>query len=357
MIAGMDISITRAEKSKLQKLELKDLPFGHYFSDHMLEADFKNGEWGNIGIRPYQALPLEPSLIALHYGQAIFEGLKAYRDEKGNPYIFRPHDNFTRFNISAQRMQMPTVPEFLFIEGLKRLIEVDKNWIPTYKDHSLYIRPFMFATDEMIGVRPSETYKFLTILSPTGPYYVAPMRIYVEEKYVRAAPGGVGYAKAAGNYAAAMMATAEAKEKGYDQVLWTDANQHKYVQEIGTMNVFFIIGDKAITPDLAEGTILNGVNRMTAITLMQEMGLSVEERPLGIDEIIDAYKAGTLREVFGTGTAAIVIMIKELRYKDFVMKFDVDTWKTAPTIRKWVTDIREFRREDKYGWMVSVSTG
>ncbi|MEO7984105.1 MAG: branched-chain amino acid aminotransferase [Bacteroidota bacterium] len=354
MTAAMDISTRKAERSKLQDLNLENLPFGKYFTDHMLEADYENGEWKNIEIKPYQPLLLSPSLAALHYGQSIFEGIKAYKDSDGNAYIFRPQDNFKRFNISAERMQMPAVPEELFLEGMRQLIELDKNWIPSKPDHSLYIRPFMFSSDEVIGVRPSDTYKFMIILSPTGPYYSEPMRIYVEEKYVRAAPGGVGYAKAAGNYGAAMYATAEAKKKGYDQVLWMDAVQHEYVQECGTMNVFFIIGNTAITPDLEQGTILDGVTRQSAITLLKEMGFKVEERPLSIHDIIDAYKGGLLYEVFGTGTAATISMIKELRYKDFDMKFDVKTWKTAPTIKKWLTDIREGRREDKYNWMQKV---
>ena len=354
MIAAMDISVTKAETSKLKDLDLENLPFGRFFSDHMLEADYENGEWKNIEIKPYQPLLLSPSLAALHYGQAIFEGIKAYKDRNGNPFIFRPYDNFHRFNISAERMQMPAVPEELFIEGMRQLIALDKNWIPSSADHSLYIRPFMFSSDEVIGVKPSDTYKFMIILSPTGPYYSAPMRIYVEEKYVRAAPGGVGYAKAAGNYGAAMLATAEAKKKGYDQVLWTDVSEHKYVQECGTMNVFFVIGNKAITPGLEQGTILGGVTRLSTITLLQEMGLTVEERDLSIDEVMEAYKAGTPIEVFGTGTAATISLINELRYKDFVMEFDVDAWKTAPTVKKWITDIREGRREDKYNWMWKV---
>jgi branched-chain amino acid aminotransferase len=354
MIAAMDISITKAGRSKLQDLNLDNLPFGRYFSDHMLEADYENGEWKNVEIKPYQPLLLSPSVAALHYGQAIFEGIKAYRDQDGNAYIFRPHDNYKRFNISAERMQMPPVPEELFMEGMRQLVALDKNWIPSREDHSLYIRPFMFSSDEVIGVRPSESYKFMIILSPSGPYYSAPMRIYVEEKYVRAVPGGVGFAKAAGNYGGAMLATAEAKKKGYDQVLWTDAYEHRYVQEIGTMNVFFIIGDTAITPDLTQGTILDGVTRQSAITLLKEMGFKVAERPLSIDDIIDAYKAGLLYEVFGTGTAATITLIRELRYKDFVMQFDVDSWKTAPTLKKWLTDIRESRREDKYNWMRKV---
>jgi branched-chain amino acid aminotransferase len=354
MTETMDITITPAERSKLQDMNLENLPFGRYFTDHMLEADYENGEWKNIEIKPYQPLLLSPSLAALHYGQAIFEGIKAYKDANGNAFIFRPQDNFKRFNISAERMEMPAVPEEIFIEGMRKLIELDKNWIPSKKDHSLYIRPFMFSSDELIGVRPSETYKFMIILSPTGPYYSAPMRIYVEEKYVRATPGGIGFAKAAGNYGAAMHATAEAKKKGYDQVLWMDALEHKYVQECGTMNVFFIIGNTAITPDLEEGTILNGVTRQSAITLLKEMGFKVEERSLGINDIIDAYKAGLLFEAFGTGTAATISMIKELRYKDFVMQFDTDNWKTAPALKQWLTDIREGRREDKYAWMQKI---
>ena len=354
MIAAMDISIRKAERSKLQDLNPDNLPFGRYFTDHMLEADCENGVWKNVEIKPYQPLLLSPSVAALHYGQAIFEGIKAYKDKKGNAFIFRPQENFKRFNISAERMQMPSVPEEIFLEGMRQLVELDKNWIPTKEDHSLYIRPFMFSSDEVIGVRPSDNYKFIIILSPTGPYYNAPMRIYVEEKYVRAAPGGVGNAKAAGNYGAAMYATAQAKKKGYDQVLWMDAIEHRYVQEIGTMNVFFIIGNTAITPDLDQGTILDGVTRQSSITLLKEMGFSVEERPLSIDDIIDAYKAGLLYEVFGTGTAATISMIKELRYKDFVMNFDVDKWKTAPALKKWLTEIRDGRREDKYNWMQKV---
>ena len=355
MLATMDIATTKAEESKLSSLNLKNIPFGKHFSDHMLVADYENGEWKNVEIKPYQPLLLSPSLAALHYGQAIFEGIKAYKNAEGEAFIFRPQDNFHRFNISAERMQMPQVSEEIFMEGMKQLIALDKDWIPGIADHSLYIRPFMFSSDEMIGVRPSEKYKFIILLSPTGPYYNGPMRIYVEEKYVRAVPGGIGYVKAAGNYGSSMYATAQAKKKGYDQVLWTDALEHKYVQEIGTMNVIFIIDNKAVTPDLSSGTILAGVSRDSALTLLKEMGFTIEERPLSIGEIIDAYKAGTLHEVFGTGTAATITYIKELRYKDYVMNFDVDNWKTAPAIKKWLTDIREGRREDKYGWMVKVA--
>ncbi len=354
MVAAAGFNIIKAEHSKLKDINLENIPFGKYFTDHMLEADYEEGEWKNVEIKPYQPLLLSPSLATLHYGQAIFEGIKAYKNPEGKAFIFRPYDNFKRFNISAERMQMPQVPEEIFMEGMRQLIELDKSWIPQQEDHSLYIRPFMFSSDEMIGVRPSDNYKFMILLSPTGPYYNAPMRIYVEEKYVRAVPGGVGYAKAAGNYGGAMYATAQAKLKGYDQVLWTDAYEHKYVQECGTMNVFFIIGNTAITPDLNEGTILAGVTRDSTMVLLKEMGFTVEERGLSIDDVIDAHKAGILYEVFGTGTAATISLIKELRYKDYEMKFDTDQWKTAPELKRRLNAIRYGLEPDTHGWMYKL---
>jgi branched-chain amino acid aminotransferase len=354
MTAAIDFKITTASESKLKGLNLENLPFGKYFSDHMLEVDYVEGAWQQPEIKPYQSLNLAPSLAALHYGQSIFEGVKAYKDKEGRPFIFRPHDNFNRFNISALRMQMPKVPEEIFMNGMSQLVRLDQDWIPSFADHSLYIRPFMFSTDEMIGVRPSDTYKFMILLSPTGPYYHLPMRIWVEEHFVRAVKGGAGYAKAAGNYGGAMHATAQAKLRGYDQVLWTDPFEHRYVQECGTMNVFFVIGDVAITPGLEEGTILGGVTRASVMTLLKEMGLKVEERPLGMDEVINAYDSGELKEVFGTGTAATISMIKELAYKGKALTFDIDTWKVAPALKKHITDIREGRVADTHGWMHAV---
>ena len=354
MMATTEIPVQKVGKSKLSEINLENLPFGKYFTDYMLEADYIDGEWKNAVIKPYGPFSISPSMAAIHYGQAIFEGIKAYKDREGNPYIFRPYDNYKRFNISAERMQMPTVPEEIFMDGMKQLVKLEQNWIPMTEDHSLYIRPFMFSSDEMIGVRPSESYKFMIILSPSGPYYSAPMKIWVEEKYVRAVPGGVGAAKAAGNYGAAMYATAQAKKKGYDQVLWTDPFEHKYVQECGTMNVFFVIGDTAITPDLGEETILAGVTRQSVIDLLKERGLKVEERSLGMDEIIKAYEAGQLREVFGTGTAATISLIKELCFKEVSMKFDVDSWTVAPGIKQKLNDIREGRIADEHKWMVKI---
>src|SRR4051812_21928721 len=338
MIAAPEINVQQAETSKLNSFSFQDLPFGKYFTDHMLEADYEDGEWRNVEIKPYQPLLLDPSIAAIHYGQSIFEGIKAYKDSEGNAYIFRPQENWKRFNISAARLMMPAVPEEIFMEGMRQLVNLDKKWIPEQADHSLYIRPFMFSTDAALGVKPSDKYKFLIILSPTGPYYSKPMRIYVEQKYTRAAPGGIGYAKAAGNYATSLLPAEEAKELGYDQILWTDAAEHKYVQEIGTMNVFFIIGNKAYTPSLEAGTILAGVTRDTVLAILKEMGIDVVEKEINIDEIIEAHRQGQLQEVFGTGTAATISPIKELRYKDYVMHFDVDAWNISPEIKKRLDD-------------------
>jgi len=351
MINALDILVTTSETSKLGSLDLGNVPFGKNFTDHMLVADYEDGEWKNVEIKPYAPITISPANAAIHYGQSIFEGIKAFRHENGDAFIFRPHDNFKRFNISAERMQMPPVPEEIFIEGMRQLIAIDKEWIPVKHDHSLYIRPFMFANDDVIGVRPSDNYRFMIILCPTGPYYAVPMKIYVEEHFVRAVPGGVGYAKAAGNYGSSMYPTNEAKKKGYDQVLWTDAIEHKYLQEFGMMNGFVIIGNTAITPDLGDGTILAGVTRKSVMLILQEMGLKVEERHISIDEVVEAYNNGELKEVFGTGTAATISMIKELRYKELSMIFDTDKWTISPEVKRRLTAIREGKEAETHEWM------
>ena len=354
MIASQGIKVTKVERSKLKDMSLENIPFGKYFTDHMLEADYEKGEWKNVEIKPYQPLVMSPSVAALHYGQAIFEGIKAYKNAEGEAYIFRPIDNYKRFNVSAERMQMPAVPEDIFMEGMRQLIELDKNWIPAKLDHALYIRPFMFSSEEVIGVKPSDTYKFLIILSPTGPYYSKPMRIYAEEKYTRAAPGGVGFAKVAGNYGGSMLATEEAKKKGYDQVLWTDAFEHKYAEEIGTMNVFFVIDGKVVTPDLSTGTILDGITRKSAITLMRDMGVEVTEKRVNLEEVVRDFKAGKVTEIFGTGTAATISMLKELKYKDEVMVFDESKWKVALEMKRRMDAIKDGSAPDTYGWMFKI---
>jgi branched-chain amino acid aminotransferase len=359
----LDITVTKIERSKLHDISLENIPFGKYFTDHMLEADFENarpsdpfgrGEWKNIEIKPYQPLLLEPSTSALHYGQAIFEGMKAYRNEKGEAFIFRPYENLKRFNISAQRMNMPEIPEDLFIEGMRQLIELDKNWIPAKEDHSLYIRPMMFASDNMLGVKPSDNYKFLILLSPAGPYFSAPMKIAVEEKYTRAAPGGVGFSKNAGNYGASMLPATKAKQKGYDQVLWTDAFEHKWLQEVGMMNVGFILNKTFVTPSLDEGTILKGVTRDSVLTILKDLGIQTQERRISIDEVLSEYEKGNLKEVFGMGTAAVISLIEELRYKDFTMEFDTSGFAIAKKVKQKLNNIREGREEDVHGWMFKV---
>ena len=354
MTTALAFPVTKVSESKLKHTSFDKLVFGKDFSDYMLEADYKNGEWTDIEIKPFGPISFLPSMVALHYGQAIFEGIKAYKHADGSDYVFRPYDNFKRFNISAKRMQMPEVPEEVFIDGLRQLIELEKDWIPAKPDHSLYIRPVMFATEEAIGVRPSNSYKFLILLSPTGPYYASPMKILVEEIYTRAAPGGVGFAKNAGNYAASLQAAKKAKDMGYDQVLWTDAFEHKWLQEVGTMNVFFVIENTVITPSLDEGTILPGVTRDSAIQILTDMGLNVEERNISIDELIAAYEAGSYMEVFGTGTAATISYIKELLYKDYSLYFDTTKWHIAPELKQQLTDIREGNAEDKYDWLMPV---
>jgi len=351
----LDISIKRIEKSRIAEMDALNINFGKHYSDHMLIAYYENGAWNPPEIMPFHNLYLSPATTFFHYGQAIFEGVKAYKDPQENPLIFRPYDNWKRMNRSAVRMAMPEVPEEIFIEGMRQLIDLDRNWIPTTHDTSLYIRPFMLAIDEFIGVRPAEKFMFLIITSPAGPYYNHPVSIYVQDQYVRAFPGGIGFTKAAGNYGMSMYPTQEIKKKGYDQILWTDGFEHKYVQEIGTMNVFFVIGDKVLTPDVTEDTILEGVTRDSVITLLREKGVTVEERPINIDEIEAAHHAGQLKEAFGTGTAASIAPIYALTYRDDKMMLPpIETWEVSNWLKKELADIRYGRKEDTHGWVFKV---
>ncbi|GAB3021384.1 branched-chain amino acid aminotransferase [Niabella terrae] len=354
MIEAAQIPVKRVKESKLAKVDFSNLGFGKYFTDHLLEADFVDGEWTNLQIKPYEDMDFLPALSVLHYAQTIFEGQKAHKDEQGQIHIFRPYENLKRFNRSAARMAMPEIPEEIFIGGMKQLIALEQAWIPGGYDESLYIRPFMFATEETLGVKASSTYKFMIILSPVGSYFSAPARIYVEEKFVRAVPGGTGFAKTGGNYAVSLLSSAEAKKEGYDQVLWMDALEHKYVQEVGAMNIFFIIGDTIVTPDLTDGTILSGITRMSLIQMFKDAGHTVEERRVSIDELIEAFKAGQLKEVFGAGTAATISHVRELRYRDFVMEFDVDKMTISAEMKKQLLDYKENKLGDSYGWLEPV---
>jgi len=345
------IPVTKTTNPRLPHFKIETLQFGKHFTDHMLMADYEDGEWKNVVIKPYAPFEVDPASAMLHYGQTIFEGIKAYKNTKDEVVIFRPDQNFIRFNVSADRMQMPAVPEWLFIGGMKQLIALEKGWIPSLPEHSLYIRPFIIATDPFLGVRPSLTYKFMIILGPSGPYFSAPMKIVIEEKYTRAAPGGVGYAKNGGNYGGSLYPVELAKKRGFDQILWTDAFEHKYVEEVGVMNVMFVIDGKVITPSLERGTVLKGVTRDSAIILLRDMGYEVEERNLSVDEIVEAHKKGLLQEVFGVGTAAVVSYIINLTYKDYSMDFDLDKLKVAPALKQHLNDIRVGNVPDKHNWL------
>ncbi|MBC7554505.1 MAG: branched-chain amino acid aminotransferase [Taibaiella sp.] len=354
-VSAMDIRIEKVAKSRLNEVDFGNIQFGKIYSDHMLVVYYDNGVWGQPEIVPFKELSLSPATTFIHYGQAIFEGIKAYKDSEGNPLIFRPRDNWARMNGSAHRMAMPNVPEDIFINGLRELVNLDRDWIPSTPDTALYIRPFMIAIDEFIGVKPAEKFMFIIITSPAGPYYNKPVSIYVQDQYVRAFPGGIGFTKAAGNYGMSMFPTQEIRKMGYDQILWTDGFEHKYVQEIGTMNVFFIIGDKVITPDIQHDTILAGVTRDSVITLLKDKGVTVEERLLSIDEIVEAHNNGTLKEAFGTGTAASIAPISALTYHDRTMELsDAETWETANWLKKEMADIRYGRKEDIHNWTLAV---
>lgn len=341
--------------SRLKSVDFNHLPFGHVFADHMLEADYENGAWREVQIVPFGPIPMSPSNMTLHYGQSIFEGIKAYKNSQGEVFIFRPDKNYDRFLQSAARMAMPSVPREIFLDGMIQLVGLDRGWVPTNEGSSLYIRPVMFAMDETIGVKPGKKYKFLIMTSPTGPYYNKPLKLYVEDYYVRACEGGVGAAKTAGNYAASLHPTEEVVRKGFDQILWTDAKEHKYLQECGTMNLFVVIDDVILTAGLDEGTILNGVTRDSVIQILRGQGLPVEERPILIDEVLKAYKAGTLQEVFGSGTAANIIFVNELHYRNrsIVLKPHAE-WKIAPMLLKELNDLHAGRAENARDWMWKV---
>lgn len=353
-VSTFTINIKKTDASRIHQLNEDNIDFGRVYSDHMLICDYENGEWKQPEIMPYGNMSMSPATSFIHYGQAIFEGIKAYKDANGKAVIFRPYDNWKRFNRSAERIGLPYVPEDLFLEGIRKTVELDKAWIPSKEDTSLYIRPFMMAMDEFIGIKPTTKFRFMVITSPAGPYYAEPVSIYVDDTYVRAFPGGIGFTKAAGNYGSSMYPMTEVRKKGYDQILWMDGFEHKYVQEIGTMNVFFVIGDTVITPELSD-TILEGVTRDSVITLLKDNGYKVEERPLHIDEIVEASIAGELKEAFGAGTAASISPISDLTYQGDKMELPAqEEWKIAPWLLDEMNAIRYGRIEDTRGWLFDV---
>lgn len=350
----MNFNIKKVEKSRLDSIDMSNLPFGTIFSDHMFVADYIDGKWTNFEIRPLEALKIHPSNLALHYGQSIFEGMKATVTDDGIPALFRPEMHAKRINKSAARMCMPEFPEELFLEALHKLVGIDHKWIPPTPGSALYIRPFMFATDEFLGVKESDTYKFIIMTLPVGPYYSAPVSLKAETTYVRAVHGGVGEAKAAGNYAASLYPTKLAKEQGFDQVMWLDAKDFKYVQEVGTMNIFFVIDGKIVTP-ITDGTILKGITRNSIMTLMKDEGFEVEERLVTIHELFEAYEKGKLTEIFGAGTAAVVSKVHKLHYDGKEINLDTNKYKVSTFIYDTINGIRSGSIEDKYNWLVPVN--
>jgi len=356
----LDIAVHKVpEQNRKEKPDQAKLGFGQYFSDHLFSMRWTREKgWHDAAIRPYEDFSLDPAAMVFHYGQAIFEGLKAYRGRDGSILLFRPRQNFERMNQSALRMCMPRIPEQRMIQALKSLVYLDRDWIPTAPGATLYLRPTMVATEPALGLRPSDEYLFFIIASPVGAYYAEgfnPVKIYVEDHYVRAVPGGVGAAKTAGNYAASVKALTEAQKKGYSQVLWLDALEHRYIEEVGTSNVFFVLDHELVTPPLG-GTILPGITRDSVLQLGRDWGMKVVERPIAIDEVIEAADNGTLQEVFSTGTAAVISPLGELCYKDRVIT--INNGETGPLARRLFDTLQGIQYgelPDPHDWIVRVA--
>jgi branched-chain amino acid aminotransferase len=350
----LNIEVNKATKSRLADQDINHVPFGKVFTDHMFVAEYEDGKWTKCSIEPYGNVMMSYATCSLHYGQTIFEGMKAFRTEENETMLFRPYENFKRLNKSAERMAMPEVPEEIFMGGLRELLKLDKNWVPTDEFGSLYIRPFIIATDEAIGVRPAECYKFIIIMSPVGKYYSEPVKVIVERSYFRAVEGGVGFVKVGGNYGRSLYPTKLAQQKGYQQVIWTDSKTHQYVEESGTMNLMFVIGDTVITPALSD-TILAGITRDTVLKLANHWGYKVEERKVSIPEILEAHAKGALKEAFGTGTAATIAQIITIGCDgtDYQLP-PVAERKFSTRVDDTLRAIRKGKAPDEFGWMEKV---
>ena len=348
-----DIEVIKAKTTKIYDVDFDNLKFGHVFSDHMLECDFKNGKWQAPKVVPYQAISLDPSAKIFHYGQSVFEGMKAYKDANDKVWLFRPLENFKRLNISSKRLSIPELPENYFMDGLKALLEVDKDWIPTNDGSSLYIRPFVFASGNGFHASPADAYKFIICTAPSGAYFAGDVNVLIEEKYSRSANGGVGFAKAGGNYAGQFYPTQLAIEKGYQQVIWTDDNTHEYIEEAGAMNIFVRINDTLITGPTSD-RILDGITRKSIIELAKSEGIAVEVRKITVSEVVEAAKDGSLKEMFGAGTAAVISPISSFGYRDTDYKLPKldDTY--ANYLKKRITDIQTNKSDDPFGWRYEV---
>ena len=353
----MEIKIQKTTTPKAKPDQTK-LGFGKYYTDHMFMMNYDEGEgWHDARIVPYGPIPLDPAAMVLHYAQEIFEGLKAYRTKEGKIQLFRPEKNMARMNLSCDRLCIPQIDEEFAVKAIKTLVKLDEDWIPTEEGTSLYIRPYIFAVDPHVGVHAAKHLIFAIILSPVGAYYpngIEPVKIFVEEKYVRAVVGGTGFTKAGANYAISLKGQEEAEHDGYVQTLWLDGVERKYIEEVGSMNVFFIIGDEVVTPALV-GSILGGITRMSIIELLRSKGYTVNERRISIDELVEAHKAGKLKEAFGTGTAAVISPIGELKYKDTVMTInDSKIGETSQMLYDTLTGIQWGRIPDTMGWIQTV---
>jgi branched-chain amino acid aminotransferase len=350
MTETLDIKVTKVEQSRLAATDFSNLPFGKIFTDHMFLCDYEGGEWKNARIVPYGPVPMAPSIAGLHYGQQIFEGIKAYKLANGAISIFRPEKNWARFNKSAVRMAMPEVPKELFMQAMAQLINLDAAWVPGQEDHALYVRPFMYATDPYIGVKASDTYTFAVLTCPAGKYYSKPINVKVETEFTRADDGGVGYAKTGGNYARSLYPFEEAKKQGFDQLLWTDALTHEYIEEAGTANLLFVLDGKLVTPSVRT-TVLDGVTRDTLIQLAKDAGVEVEERRVSVAELVEGAKNGKLTEAFAAGTAATVTSISSINVagENFTLPTASES-SLGNKLAKTLNDIKYGLTEDKFGW-------
>jgi branched-chain amino acid aminotransferase len=350
----MSFPVTIARPSRISEVDFSQLPFGRIFSDHMFQADFNGKEWVNASIIPFQPLSLSPAAAVLHYGQSVFEGMKVYRSDTGELLFFRPYDNFRRLESSAIRLCMPPVPEDIFMGGLKQLVHLDEAWVPAGNGRSLYIRPLYFANDAVIGVKPSENYSFIIITSPTGPYYTDDLKVEIEKTYSRASRSGTGYAKAAGNYGGALYPTKLAQQRGYNQVIWTDAATNTKVEESGTMNLMFVINGVLVTPSLSPSK-LAGITRDSVIRIAKHWGMPVDERDIYVEEIITAFRNGTLQEAFGTGTAANIAPISLIGHEGENFKVPEAGPETfAAKALAYLDDLKAGRIEDPFGWIVRL---
>jgi branched-chain amino acid aminotransferase len=347
------IEIIKAATTKINEVDFDKLSFGSVFTDHLFECDFKNGEWQKPVIKPYAPFLVDPSTRVFHYGQAIFEGMKAYKDDNNDIWLFRPDENYKRFNSSAARLAMPEVPEEIFINGLNELLKLDQEWVKKGKGNSMYIRPFMIATGTGVIANPSDEYKFMIILSPVKSYYSGEVKVLIAEHFSRAANGGIGAAKAAGNYAGQFYPTNLANKEGFQQVIWTDDATHTKLEEAGTMNVFFRINNTLLTAPVSE-RILDGVTRKTLIDLAKSEGINVEVRSVTVSELVEASKNGSLKEIFGAGTAAVVSPISGFSYKDVYYELPKIENSVALELKDKLTNIQNKLAEDTFGWTVKV---